>query len=82
MYNIHFVLILPALGHCRLRRLHHFPFLAAALLEKIAWDVKIICVLLLSVGLAVRRLMYCSIPRLIVLTPLLVSPFHLQRRST
>jgi hypothetical protein len=25
---------------------------------------------------------YCSLPRLIVLTPLLVSPFHLQARST
>jgi hypothetical protein len=26
--------------------------------------------------------MFCSLPRLILLTPLLVSPFHLQARST
>jgi hypothetical protein len=35
------------------------------------------------VGPAVTHRMYCSLPRLIVLTPLfLVSPFHLQARCT
>jgi hypothetical protein len=34
------------------------------------------------VGLAVTHPMYCSLPRLIVLTPHSVSPFHLQARST
>jgi hypothetical protein len=38
-------------------------------------------VFVFCVGLAVTHRMYCSLPRLIVLTPLLVYPFHLQALS-
>jgi hypothetical protein len=41
-----------------------------------------IVVIVFCVGPAVTNRMYCSLPGLIVLTLLLFSPSHLQRRST
>jgi hypothetical protein len=42
----------------------------------------LLILLILFVGPAESRLMHCSLPRLILLTPLFGFPVHLQRRST